>query len=68
MSQKTILPLDMSRCWGISGSRICPKRDKCKRYLGRHEHSDYKFPPSVDRMCVVSFHGFIAVDAAGDAK
>jgi len=65
MGQKNILPLNVSRCWGLSGSRACPKRDNCKRYLGRKERGDGefpKFPLSVDRMCVVTFHGFMAND------
>lgn len=55
-----MLPLDVSRCWGNSGSRVCPKREQCARYRGRFDHDDEsRFPPMHDRMCVVMFRAFI---------
>lgn len=57
-----ILPLDVTRCWGSNGgSRVCPKRDQCARFIGRHDHDEEagRYPLSTDRMCILSFHAFI---------
>lgn len=56
-----MLPIDVSRCWGWgSVSMVCPKRERCARYRGRFDHDgELRFPPSHDRMCVVTFRAFI---------
>lgn len=53
------LPLDISRCWGNTGSRICERREQCARYIGRNDKGDDgRFPPSMDFMCGLSWSAF----------
>lgn len=58
------LPNDVARCNGEANTRICDRRDTCRRYLERPEGEAWYMHPQIPGPCI--YH-IPAVAAGGTA-